>query len=287
MKAAFAWSDLALFAAVARAGGLAPAAAETGTSPATLSRRMRALETQAGRQLFAHGARGYVPTSEGRMLLDRIARMETTAAEIEGWRATAFGPARVRISAGTWTGLAVARDLPSFWGPDEIWMPEFLHCNAEMDIARREIDIGIRNRRPDSPWLAGRRTATIQFAAYATAPAIDGWITLSPDAPQTRSAAWVRARHGGKIVSTANEPQLALAMAEAGIGRVVLPIFVGETRTALMRVSDPIADLQSEEWLVSHHEARHEPPIRAALDALARYLTSAARRAELSSTTRT
>ena len=35
--------------------------------------------------------------------------------------------------------------------------PEFLACNANVDIARREADIGVRNRRPEQGWLAGQR----------------------------------------------------------------------------------------------------------------------------------
>ena len=61
---------------------------------------------------------------------------------------------------------------------------------------------------------------------------------------------------------------------EAGIGRTVLPMFVGEGRPGLVRVSDPIDALETEEWLVSHHEARHEPAIRAALDAVGDHLSA-------------
>ena len=275
MKARFDWSDLALFAAVARAGGLSPAAAVTGVSPATLSRRMRAFEQQSGRPLFLHGAAGYQPTGEGRALLDRIARMEAAATDIDRWHAHTRHPVRVRISAGTWTAQALADHLAEIWTPDAIWVPEFLQAHAGLDLARREIDIGIRNRRPESPRLAGRRTGTVRYAAYATGPDVAGWIGASQDAAATRSAAWVRDHHASDVVTTANAPPLALAMAEAGIGRVVLPTFVGDARPGLIRIGPLIEELASEEWLVCHHDTRHDPPIRAALEALARYLTRA------------
>ncbi|MGR3433886.1 MAG: helix-turn-helix domain-containing protein, partial [Shimia sp.] len=99
------WTDLALFAAVARHGQLARAATETGTSAATLSRRMTALEARMGRRLFGHGRAGYKPTADGRALLARAERMEAAAAEIAQWHAAEAGPARVRVSAGTWTAL--------------------------------------------------------------------------------------------------------------------------------------------------------------------------------------
>ena len=53
---------------------------------------------------------------------------------------------------------------------------------------------------------------------------------------------------------------------------MVLPTFAGERMAGLARVSEPIAELRSEQWLVSHQDARDEPPIRAALDAIGGHL---------------
>ncbi|MEL6532467.1 MAG: LysR family transcriptional regulator [Pseudomonadota bacterium] len=274
MKTPLDWSDLALFASVARAGSLAAAAEASGTSVATLSRRMRALEVQAGRQLFLHGSAGYQLSRDGRALLQKMDGMERAAAGIATWQARAGQAARVRISAGTWTGHALARALPRIWSPNASWLPEFLQSNNVMDLARGEIDIGIRNARPEQPWLAGRRTNTIHYAVYAKGPEITAWIGAARDGAATRSAAWVERHHGSEIATTANDPQLALAMAEAGLGRVVLPCFIGDGRAGLQRLGDPIEELQSEEWLVSHQDARHQAPIRATLNALARYLSA-------------
>ncbi|MEM9853713.1 MAG: LysR family transcriptional regulator [Pseudomonadota bacterium] len=266
------WDDFALFAAVARHGTLAQAARETGVSAATLSRRMTALEARLGRRLFLHGQDGYATTTEGRALLERARRMEAAAADIAAWENAGQGPQRVRISAGTWTARHLAQTLPDFWSQGALWMPEFLHCNTEMDIARRQIDIGLRASRPEQPWLAARKLGDVAFAAYGK-DGVTGWIGASYDAAATRSAAWLNAHHGGEIVTTANDPQLALAMAQAGIGRVILPTFVGDAGD-LPRQSDPIRELSHGRWLVSHHEGRHERAIRAALDALAAHLAT-------------
>lgn len=272
MKANLHWDDLALFATVARYGRLRLAAKHTGSSPATLSRRMKALESRMARRLFHHGAEGYALTPDGRELLDRTTRMEAAAADIAHWQTQATGPTRVRISAGTWTALHLTDHLADFWTAGAVWVPEFLHCNLDMDIARREIDIGIRNRRPTQPWLAGQRTKDVLYAAYATGPRVTGWIGASGEAAGTRTAQWVAENHANVIVTTTNDPRLALGLAAAGIGRILLPTFVGGSHPSLAQVSAPIADLTSETWLVSHHEGRHDPPVRAALRALARFL---------------
>ncbi|PWJ12126.1 LysR family transcriptional regulator [Jannaschia seohaensis] len=263
-----AWNDLALFAAVARAGTLAGAARETGASIPTLSRRMTALEEEIGRRLFRHGADGYALTEDGRELALRCEDMVRAAAAIETWRAV--GPRRVRISCGTWTAQALAGGLRDWWSPDAAWVPELVRAERRLDIARREADIGIRNRRPEEPWLAGRRTRTVTYAAYGTAP---GWIAVAVDTP---SARWQARMHGAETVTTASDPQIALRLAEAGMGRVVLPTFVGD-RLDLPRSGPVIEALTSEEWLVAHQDARHAPGIRDALDALAAHLTRGAR----------
>ncbi|MGR3436546.1 MAG: LysR substrate-binding domain-containing protein, partial [Shimia sp.] len=116
----------------------------------------------------------------------------------------------------------------------------------------------------------GRAVGRVHHAAYGR-PGVGGWIGASHDAAATRSGAWVAAHHGADIVTTANDPRLMLAMAEAGVGIAVLPTFVGEARPELDRICDPIPELTHERWLVSHHEGRHEPATRAALDALAGY----------------
>lgn len=268
------WDDLALFSAVARHGSLTAAAAQVGSSAATLSRRMKVLEGAMERALFLHGRDGYALTAEGRELLQRTERMEAAAADIEVWRSRRPGKRAVRISAGTWTSKLLARGFQDIWQPEFDWVPEFLSGELFQDIARRQIDIGIRNRRPDQPWLAGRKTGTVDFAIYALHASVTAWIGASGDRAATPTARWLESHHGDEIVTRANDAVLAVAMAKAGIGRVVLPTFMGAMIAPLMQIDEPIAELTHEQWLVCHHEGRHDPPVRHALTALAQFLSA-------------
>lgn len=63
-----------------------------------------------------------------------------------------------------------------------------------------------------------------------------------------------------------SHPRNALDLARAGLARVVLPTFVGETEQNLVRLGPPIAELEHEQWLVTHHEDRHIPEIRAVIN---------------------
>ena len=182
----------------------------------------------------------------------------------------------MRVSAGYWTALDLAENLGAFWSPGTGWTPEFVHCDENMDIARREIDIGIRNSRPAQPWLAGRKVGRVTFAVYGRDESVDGWIGLASDARLTPSARWIAETHRDAVVARVNAPHIALALAQRGVGRTVLPTFAGDARPGLVRLSPPIEALETDQWLVAHHDGRHTSAVRTALDALGPYLAGRA-----------
>jgi len=149
------WTDLAYFATVARRGSLGSATLHLGVSQATLSRRLRKLESDTGRRFFLHGGQGYALTAEGRDLLSRLTPMEEAASAITAWDQAGRGPVLIQISADTWTALHFAERLSELWQPGDIWLSDFVMGEDILDIARREIDIGLLKRPPD-PTLAGR-----------------------------------------------------------------------------------------------------------------------------------
>ncbi len=273
MKQNLSLDDVFMFLAVADASGLAGAARVTGSSVPTLSRRMAELERRTGRRLFHRGRKGYRLTAEGRLLVDEAESLRTLAARLGRWTSEERSLPRVRITAGMWTSRFLARNISRFWSGDDEWMPEFLASNATVDIARREADIGIRNRRPEQAWLAGRRTHVIRHAVYAAGPDVSGFVTIAQGSATTPSDRWLKASHADDIVTTASDARLALDLALAGVGRIVMPCFAANGEQGLMRISDPIEELTHEEWLVCHHDARHDPPVRKALDAIHGLLT--------------
>ncbi len=265
--------DLRLFLAVADAGGLGGAARATGTSAPTLSRRMATLERALNERLFERGPRGYALTAAGRSLAEDVAGLRQVQARLARRMSSPTLP-RVRITAGLWTSRFIARHLGTTRPPDATWVPEILASNATVDIARREADIGVRNRRPDQPWMAARRTIPIRYAVFARSPDITGYIALPRGAADTPSGRWLRAHHESEIVTTASDMAFARELAASGLGRVVLPTFAG-AECDLVQIGPVIDTLTHDEWLVSHHDGRHDPPVRAALDCLAGLLGDA------------
>lgn len=270
------WEDLRLFLAVARAGGLAGAAQATGVSAATLGRRVTALERDLNVRLVEREARGYRLTAAGRELLVQLGDMDQSARAIDLWRRSGRAQRRVRISAGDWTMRLILDHLDSFWSADLNWRPEFLADPRDRDIARRRIDIGIRNRRPEQDWLAGRKVGRVEFAVYQAASVPEGhdlgWVGLVEEEAGFPTATWIRQNHSGDVTVTLNKATYALGLVRKGQVRMVLPCFIGDGFADLRRVYGPIEELSTERWLVMHQDERHGPELRQAISGLAKLL---------------
>ena len=256
----FDWDDLRLFLAVARRGGLAAAAASTGKSPPTLGRRMVELERRLGRDLFRRLARGYEVTEDGEALLRTVETLEGAILPLVADAEQSV--LIVKVSAGTWVTYHLCRHVEQIIKTDPIRL-RFISAEEVLDIGRREAVIGIRNQRPESVGLAGRKIGQVRFAVYSGADAL---APLACVLGKTPSARWVQVNSdpGGRIEVTS--PRNALDLALAGQVRAVLPTFIGDSFDTLNRTSPPIKELDHDQWLVTHHEDRYLPEVRMVID---------------------
>lgn len=271
MKSKYSWNDLKYFLAVARSGGLSRAAALSGTSVPTLSRRMNLLEHQLGQRLFDRDKKGFHLTQAGAEFIAHCEEVEAATLAIDRWRDGRQKARTVRISAGSWTSMHLARNLSDIWRPEDPFRIEFATSEERIDIGRRAADIGIRNRRPKEDRLAGRKISSIAFAAYRKSSLVKvnidpGWIAVGSVSVQTPSARWVAANHANRIVSIANSPNCALELARSGAGNVVLPCFIGDTEDELARVGETLDELCHDQWLVAHREERNDSAIRTTIN---------------------
>lgn len=254
------WDDLKAFLEVARAGGLSGAAQELNSSPATLGRHMDRLEQSLGQRLFMRASKGYALTTAGEELRAHAEAMEHAALGVERWRVAHSGSPTVRISAGSWSSLFFARNIAALNGPEDAFRLDFVSAEARLDIARRQADIGLRNARPVEAGLAGKALGEVAFAAYrARQSTVNVWIQSAATTP---SARWVESHHGEEITMEANSPRLVMDLCQSGAGLAVLPCFIGDTNPLLERATAPIEALTHRQWLVLHHETRHQPHIR-------------------------
>lgn len=267
----FSWDDLRLFLDVARLGGLSAATATTGLSAATLGRRITALEKQVGEPLFHRSQTGYRLSQAGEDLLERAEDVEAAMLSIKRWKEGTVGERVVRVSAGPWTSAFVASHIGDIWTVTDRFNLEFVTANQKVDIGRRNADLGIRSQRPTEQWLAGRLIGRVAYAMYSGLNLVNGiaagyFVGVAGEGAQIQSARWLQAHHGDRIGLRGNDAMSVRELVAAGAGLGIFPCFVGDSDTRLVRVATPIRELETEQWLVSHHEERHEPAVRTVSD---------------------
>lgn len=289
------WDDVRHFLAIARAGGLAGATSVTGVSAPTLSRRMTSLERALGLSLFVRRQNGYGLTEAGEQFLVRAETLEKGALGIERWRSESDPHPVVRLAAGAWTSRFVARHADRLLEATETVTMEILTGAPAFDLVRREANLGLRNRRPETRGLAGQRLARVEFAVYGQAdyvrlgpgiPAIsdrwddgrmrqfDGcnWVMFAPPGPKVPSVVWLEQRLPREARFKCTSAQAALEATLSGIGLCILPCFIGDGQAGLVRASALLLPLAHDQWLVSHDDDRHSPHIRRVAGRLAKLI---------------
>ncbi len=256
------WYDLQLFLAVAREGGLSSASKIMGCSAATLGRRMYALENELGKELFIRHDRGYGLLPDGIHLRDELTAAESKIEKAVSTTTSVKRPI-VKISAGTWTTLALIQNIDRLTGPDIDIVVRFVTSEKELNISRREINIGFRNQRPTDPALACKKLNKIEFAPFAISGAPERWILTTANIP---SANWLREQIKDNASYQVNSPRNGLDLALAGKGKLLLPTFIGRIYSNLVQKGPIIEELNHYQWLVMHQDDRNLLPIRNLLD---------------------
>lgn len=264
------WDDLRIFQALAGARSIREAAASIGTTHATVSRRIRALEEELGNTLFERARDGISLTVFGQGVLtfaenaaENVAAIDRLAFSKEGSLA---GPVR----------LSLLEDLYSFVLAEPINAFMTRHPMIELivdttaslsDLGRREADVIVRITRSPPEQAFGRKVADSPLAAYASQsyldnrPKIDRWIAL--DYPPTISPL-LQARSA----FMANSLSVVAKTLQLGQGVGLLPCFIGENCPELVRLSEVALIPDMEIWVLTHEDVRNNPRVRALMDYL-------------------
>ncbi len=270
------WSDFQLVRAVAEAGTLPGAADRLGTAHSTVFRRLRAIETTLGCALFERGRSQLVPTSAGEEIAALAVRMgeevDAVALKLAGREPLPSGEVRVTTNDSLLVHL-LTPIFASFRAACPAVRLDIVLGNSAANLARRDADVAIRATDSPPPTLVGRKVARIAWGLYGPAGGAGGegrWVTLGEAMGNMKVVRHVLAEAGPDGVGYRVNSVLGLAEAvEAGLGRGYLPCFVGDRRSALVRLGEPDARFATDLWLLTHPELRRVPRVRALLDHLA------------------
>lgn len=164
------WNLIRSFLAVARSGSLSAAARLLGISQPTLSRDIRALEMQAGVNLFKRSTRGLLLTETGMELVELAREMDQSADSFgrlaQGLSLDLKGV--VRISATEIVGIyLLPAAIAAFNRKHPEIIVETVITNRVSSLNKREADIALRMFRPVQSDLILRRLPDMPLGFYA------------------------------------------------------------------------------------------------------------------------
>jgi len=277
------WNDLRYFLAVTSAGSLSAAARALGVEHTTVSRRIEALERVLAVRLFDRFARGWALTEAGKALLPQAQRVED---EIHGLLRQATGAnsglGTVRISAPPAIAAhCIASGLPQMRAKLEGIDIELGAETAQIDLSRREADIAIRFKRPQTPDLAVRQIATIRYYLCATPEYLAGrdpgkweFIGYDESLAETPQQEWLKAFAAGRrFILSSNDLGVIASATRNGAGIAVLPDYLA---TGLIMAGSN-CPVQRKLWMVIHDDVRKSPSVRRTADVLAELFNRPAR----------
>ena len=270
--AEFDWNDLKSFLAIARSGRLTVAAARLKVDHSTLSRRIAGLEQDLKARLFDRSPTGYVLTEQGSSLLaiaEDVERLTLGAADtVGGTAATVAGTVRIGSPEGFGSYFLAPRvaALKDMYPQLTI---QLVAASAVFSLARRDADIVISVSRPPAGRLTVSKLIDYDLALYA-APAYLGGrapITASNDLAGHRFVSYIGdlltfpeldvLQHVAPDGATALESSNLVAQLRAtlaGAGLCVLPAFLAEGETGLVRVLPKEVCLTRSLWLTVHQD---------------------------------
>jgi DNA-binding transcriptional LysR family regulator len=190
------WDDLRVFLAVARHSRLQAAGRVLGLDPATVGRRVTALEEALSARLFERSLQGYALTETGRSLLVHTQAMEMQAGllteEITGHSDRLSGTVRVGAPDGVSNYLLVdacatlSRDNPDLQ-VQVVVLPRIF------SLSKREADLAISVSPPTAGRLTVRKIAdyTLRLYAHADLVAAVGSVRTMADLASVRGIGYI------------------------------------------------------------------------------------------------
>jgi len=255
------WDKLRIFHTAAEAGSFTHAADKLGMSQSAVSRQVSALEEDLQLKLFIRHARGLVLTEVGEQLFRTAHRMHWELQQVQTAMTESqdvpAGPLLVTTTVGfgsTWLASRI-NEFVKLYPTIQL---EMKLNDAELDLAMREADVAIRLHRPVQSEMIQRKLFTVHFHIYASRDYLAEHgelksveeldrhhiITFGDPVPSYLGDVNYLERLGAtdnaqrRPILKVNAIYGMMQAARAGIGIAMLPDYVAEDETELVRILD-------------------------------------------------
>ena len=260
------WDDLRIFLAVAREGSISGAAKRMSVEHSTVSRRMKALESQLGTRIIERKKSGYELTEAGEELKLAAVKMEIEAFQIEGVLAGQENRAAGELRVTAINNMASSVLMPIFASFNKNYPNIHLHLQVSNKFARlaeRDADIAIRLTNSPTETLVGTKLTTVASAIYGQREYLNN-LKKGAAEPQwlgveccTIHQTWTNVacpEHNQSFF--VDDTLLTLAALREGLGLAYLPCFMGDRESELERFRAPDQSHNLGLWLLYHPDLR-------------------------------
>jgi len=271
------WSELKMVLAVGRAGSLSAAARVLGVDKSTVLRQITGLEKKLGVRLFERMPQGYLVTAAGEAAVAAAERIEqqvlTLERELVGQDLRLQGNIRLTAPEGIAYHLLTPL-LAEFCQRNPAIHIELITTNTALVLDRREADLAVRVTRTPPDRSLGRKIADFNFAIYgsrdycrqhrALAPAAMQWVAIADEVDWLVPLIWKKKEQARlRLVLTCTSTLGAVQAIRQGMGVGLLPCFLGAAQQDLQRLGEPLPELASELWVLTHPDLRQTARVRA------------------------
>lgn len=277
------WDDLRYFLAVSESGSLSGAARHLNVNHSTVLRRLGSLERKLEVRLFDRMAGGYAITPAGEELHERLRdvaeQIDAAKRRLSGLDLKLSGPIRVTSTDTLLSGL-LTPCLAEFRKLHPGIQLQVVINNTFLNLTRREADVAIRpsNKPPDH--LVGRRIGRVRTAVYASKSylkrsskkkewAEHDWVAPDEGMSHLAQAKWIREHVPEQRIALRIDSLLGMVEAvRSGIGMGLLLCLLADDQPNLVRLTEPLAEMDTQVWILTHAGLKRVARIKAFTDFL-------------------
>jgi DNA-binding transcriptional LysR family regulator len=285
------WDDFRFVLAVTRMGSALGAARTLGVNQTTVVRRIAHMEEVLGGVLFERKQSGLQLTPFGQRVATAAARVESEILALESAlhaeQRELSGKIRFTCSESV-ANIVVMPCLREFRSKYPDIIVDLIADDRFLDLAVGEADVALRaGSRPEGAGIVARRLQDSSWSVYCskayaeqhghpkTAEELDGHLVVGMQGPMGNLPfpLWLARMTPNSIVAVRSNSLTNLVSAlKSGLGVGMLPCLVGDVEPDLQRCLPPIAELDTQTWLVLREDLKHSSHVRAFADFISAYV---------------
>ena len=246
-------------------------------------RRLASLEKRLGSRLFDRLPDGYEMTAQGEQLRNQLRgvseQIESAQRSLIGRDLKLSGAIRITTTDTLMHGLLMPY-LAEFHALNPAIQMEMVINNTFLNLTRREADVAVRPSNIVPENLVGRRVGRLRTAIYASKNylkknekkkewAAHDWIASDEVLSHLAQAKWMRENiPEDRIVVRVDSLAGMVAAVRHGMGVGMLLCLLADNERDLVRLAEPVNELETDVWILTHPALKGVARIKAFTDFL-------------------